>query len=46
MMVFMPLVAVLIGRICRDVIGRQNLNIAMIGRQDLEGKASYLTMSI
>ena len=32
MMVFMPLVLVLIGQFCRDVIGRQNVKVAAIGR--------------
>ena len=34
MMVFtcVPLVVVLIGQFCRDVIGRQNVNVAMVGR--------------
>ena len=32
MMVFMPLVLVLIGQFCRDVIGGQNLKVAVIGR--------------
>ena len=32
MMVFMPLVVVLIGQFCRDVIGRQDLKVAAIGR--------------
>ena len=29
MMVFMPLVVVWIGQICRDVIGRQNVKVAL-----------------
>ena len=32
MMVFMPLVLVLIGQFCRDVIGRQNVKVVVIGR--------------
>ena len=32
MMVFMPLVVVLIGQFCRDVIGRQNVKVAVIGQ--------------
>ena len=32
MMVFMPLVVVWTGLFCRDVIGRQNVKVAMIGR--------------
>ena len=32
MMVFMPLFAVWIGPYCRDVIGRQNVKVAVIGR--------------
>ena len=32
MMVFMPLVLVWIGQFCRDVIGRQNVKVAVIGR--------------
>ena len=31
-MVFMPLVVVMIGQFCRDVIGRQDLKVAAIGR--------------
>ena len=30
MMVFMPLVLVLIGQFCRDVIGRQNVKVAVV----------------
>ena len=32
MMVFMSLVLVLIGQFCRDVIGRQNVKVVVIGR--------------
>ena len=32
MMVFMSLVLVLIGQFCRDVIGRQNVKVIVIGR--------------
>ena len=32
MTVFVPLVVVLIGQFCRDVIDRQNLRVAVIGR--------------
>ena len=32
MMVFMPLVLVWIGQFCGDVIGRQNVKVAVIGR--------------
>ena len=32
MMVFMPLVLVLIGQFCHDVIGRQNVKVVVIGR--------------
>ena len=32
MMVFMPLVLVWIGQFCRDVIGRQNVKVVVIGR--------------
>ena len=32
MMVFMPLVLVWIGQFCRDVIGRQNMKVVVIGR--------------
>ena len=32
MMVFMPLVLVLIGQFCRDVIGRQIVKVVVIGR--------------
>ena len=31
-MVFMPLVLVWIGQFCRDVIGRQNMKVVVIGR--------------
>ena len=31
MMVFMPLVMVLIGQFCREVIGHQDLKVAVIG---------------
>ena len=34
MMVFMPLVVVLIGPFCHDVIGRQNVKVAVIDRFD------------
>ena len=36
MMVFMPLVLVLIGQFCRDVIGRQNVKVVVIGRLPLK----------
>ena len=32
MMVIMPLVFVWIGQFCRDVIGRQNVKVVVIGR--------------
>ena len=32
MMVFMPRLVVWIGQFCRDVIGRQNVKVAVIGR--------------
>ena len=32
MMVFIPLVFVLIGQFCCDVIGHQNVNVAVISR--------------
>ena len=32
MMIFMPMVVVLIGQFCHDVIGRQNVNVAVVGR--------------
>ena len=32
MMVFMPLVVVWIGQFCRDVIGRQNVKVVVIGQ--------------
>ena len=32
MMIFMPLVFVWISQFCRDVIGRQNVKVAVIGR--------------
>ena len=32
MMVFMPLVVVLISQFCRDVIGCQNVKVAVIGQ--------------
>ena len=32
MMVFMPLILVWIGQFCRDVIGRQNVKVVVIGR--------------
>ena len=32
MMVFMSLVLVLIGQFCRDVIGRQNVKVVVIGQ--------------
>ena len=32
MMVFMPLVVVWIGQFCRDMIGRQNVKVVVIGR--------------
>ena len=32
MMVFIPLVVVLIGQFCRDVIGRENVKVSVIGQ--------------
>ena len=46
MMVFMPLVVVWIGQFCRDVIGHQNMKVAVIGRllfycKTLDSEADY-----
>ena len=32
MMVFMPLVLILIGQFCREVIGQQNMRVLVIGQ--------------
>ena len=48
MMVFMPLVLVWIGQFCRDVIGRQNVKVVVIGRMlgHREGNVAFETAAI